>query len=112
MKYDDILSRTARAIPPSGIRKFFSVVEEDPDAISLGVGEPDFVTPWEIRDAAIKSLQKGYTAYTSNSGLKRLREEIADYLQTRFSVTYAPDEISGNAILFRFFSKAIRMQFS
>ena len=73
MKYDDILSRTARAIPPSGIRKFFSVVEEDPDAISLGVGEPDFVTPWEIRDAAIKSLQKGYTAYTSNSGLKRLR---------------------------------------
>ena len=93
MKYDDILSRTARAIPPSGIRKFFSVVEEDPDAISLGVGEPDFVTPWEIRDAAIKSLQKGYTAYTSNSGLKRLREEIADYLQTRFSVTYAPDEI-------------------
>ncbi|MDE6398583.1 MAG: aminotransferase class I/II-fold pyridoxal phosphate-dependent enzyme, partial [Clostridiales bacterium] len=88
-----ILSKTARNIPPSGIRKFFSVVEDIPDAISLGVGEPDFVTPWEIRDAAIKSLQKGYTAYTANSGLKRLREEIAHYNKTRFAACYDPDEI-------------------
>ena len=93
MDYDKILSRAAREIPPSGIRKFFSVVEDDPDAISLGVGEPDFVTPWEIRDAAIKSIQKGYTAYTSNSGLKRLREEISEYQQTRFNARYCPDEI-------------------
>lgn len=93
MKYDKYLSKTALGIPPSGIRKFFSVVEDIPDAISLGVGEPDFVTPWEIRDAAIKSLQKGYTAYTANSGLKRLREEIAVYQQQRFSAAYAPDEV-------------------
>ncbi len=93
MDYDKILSRAAREIPPSGIRKFFSVVEDDPEAISLGVGEPDFVTPWEIRDAAIKSIQKGYTAYTSNSGLKRLREEISEYQQTRFNARYCPDEI-------------------
>ena len=93
MNYDEILSRTARAIPPSGIRKFFSVVEDIPDAISLGVGEPDFVTPWEIRDAAIKSLQKGYTSYTSNSGLLRLREEICVYQSTRFRAEYEPDEV-------------------
>lgn len=93
MNYDEILGKTAREIPPSGIRRFFSIVEDDPDAISLGVGEPDFVTPWEIRDAAIKSLQKGYTAYTSNSGLKRLREEISDYLHSRFSVMFSPDDI-------------------
>ncbi len=93
MNYDKYLSRTARAIPPSGIRKFFSVVEDIPDAISLGVGEPDFVTPWQIRDAAIKSLQKGYTAYTSNNGLKRLREEIAAYERDRFNACYDPDEV-------------------
>ncbi|MCI8458459.1 MAG: aminotransferase class I/II-fold pyridoxal phosphate-dependent enzyme [Clostridia bacterium] len=93
MNYDKYLSRTARAIPPSGIRKFFSVVEDIPDAISLGVGEPDFVTPWQIRDAAIKSLQKGYTAYTSNNGLKRLREEIAAYECDRFNACYEPDEV-------------------
>lgn len=93
MKYDKYLSKTALGIPPSGIRKFFSVVEDIPDAISLGVGEPDFVTPWEIRDAAIKSLQKGYTAYTANSGLKRLREEISVYQEQRFGAAYAPDEV-------------------
>lgn len=93
MNYDEVLSKTARAIPPSGIRKFFSVVEDIPDAISLGVGEPDFVTPWEYRDAAIKSLQKGYTAYTANSGLKRLREEIVDYQSSRFGVKYAPEDV-------------------
>lgn len=93
MNYDEIIGKTANSIPPSGIRRFFGIVEEDPDAISLGVGEPDFVTPWEIRDAAIKSLQKGYTAYTSNSGLKRLREEISEYLFSRFNAKYSPDEV-------------------
>lgn len=93
MNYDEIIGKTAHSIPPSGIRRFFGIVEEDPDAISLGVGEPDFVTPWEIRDAAIKSLQKGYTAYTSNSGLKRLREEISEYLFSRFNAKYSPDEV-------------------
>ena len=93
MKYDRFIGKAAGGIPPSGIRKFFSVVEDIPDAISLGVGEPDFVTPWEIRDAAIKSLQKGYTAYTANSGLKRLREEISAYQSARFAARYSPDEI-------------------
>ncbi|MCI8413564.1 MAG: aminotransferase class I/II-fold pyridoxal phosphate-dependent enzyme [Clostridia bacterium] len=93
MNYDRFLGKTARAIPPSGIRRFFGIVEDDPDAISLGVGEPDFVTPWEIRDAAIKSIQKGYTAYSSNSGIKPLRAEIAEYLDARFGVRYSPDEV-------------------
>lgn len=93
MDYGKFLSAAAKGIPPSGIRKFFSVVEDIPDAISLGVGEPDFVTPWEIRDAAIKSVQKGYTAYTANSGLKRLREEISDYLCGRFRAEYDSSEI-------------------
>lgn len=93
MDYSQILGKTAQKIPPSGIRKFFSVVEDIPDAISLGVGEPDFVTPWEIRDAAIKSVQKGYTAYTSNSGLKPLRDGISDYLSARFGVRYDSADI-------------------
>ena len=93
MNYDRFLGKTARAIPPSGIRRFFGIVEDDPDAISLGVGEPDFVTPGEIRDAAIKSIQKGYTAYSSNSGIKPLRAEIAEYLDARFGVRYSPDEV-------------------
>ena len=93
INYDDILSKSVRAIKPSGIRKFFDIVGDYPDAISLGVGEPDFVTPWEIRDAAIKSLQKGYTAYTSNSGLLKLREHICEYLSERFAAKYSPNEV-------------------
>ena len=81
MNYDKYLSKTAVDIPPSGIRKFFDVVSEMKDAISLGVGEPDFITPWHIRDSAIKSIQKGYTQYTSNMGLLELREEISYYIE-------------------------------
>lgn len=77
-------------IPPSGIRKFFDIVSEMSDAISLGVGEPDFDTPWHIREEGIYSLERGRTFYTSNAGLKELREEIANYLRRRVNVTYDP----------------------
>ncbi|WP_024292183.1 aminotransferase class I/II-fold pyridoxal phosphate-dependent enzyme [Lacrimispora indolis] len=78
-------------IPPSGIRKFFDIVSEMKDAISLGVGEPDFDTPWHIREEGIYSLEKGRTFYTSNAGLKELKVEICSYLSRRFAVTYDPD---------------------
>ena len=78
-------------IAPSGIRKFFDIVSEMKDAISLGVGEPDFDTPWHIRDEGIFSLEKGRTAYTSNAGLKELKIEISKYLERRFSVSYDYD---------------------
>lgn len=84
------LSQTIVNIEPSGIRKFFDIVAEMKDVISLGVGEPDFDTPWKIRDEAINSLEKGRTFYTSNSGLKELRQEIAVYLNRRFSLEYNP----------------------
>lgn len=79
-------------IPPSGIRKFFDIVSEMQDAISLGVGEPDFDTPWHIREEGIYSLEQGRTFYTSNAGLKSLKEEICHYLMRRCSVTYDPDQ--------------------
>ncbi len=75
-------------IKPSGIRKFFDIVQEMKDAISLGVGEPDFDTPWHIRDEGIYSLEKGKTFYTSNSGLKELREEICRYVERKYHVSY------------------------
>ena len=75
-------------IPPSGIRKFFDIVSEMEGAISLGVGEPDFDTPWHIRDEGIHSLKKGRTFYTSNAGLKELKIEICRYLERRFHVNY------------------------
>ena len=75
----DPLSTTTVSLKPSGIRKFFDVVNEMPDAISLGVGEPDFDTPWHIREEGIFSLEKGRTFYTSNSGLMELRKEITAY---------------------------------
>lgn len=78
-------------IPPSGIRKFFDIVSEMKDAISLGVGEPDFETPWHIREEGIYSLEKGRTFYTSNAGLKPLKVEICEYLKRRCDVTYDPD---------------------
>ena len=84
------LSDKIVSIPPSGIRKFFDIVSEMPDAISLGVGEPDFDTPWHIREEGIYSLEKGRTFYTSNSGLKELREEIVRYLEPRIHVSYHP----------------------
>ena len=77
---------------PSGIRKFFDIAADMKDCISLGVGEPDFKTPWAIRDAGIRSLEKGRTWYTSNAGLKELREEACRYLARRFQLEYTPDE--------------------
>jgi len=84
------LSDTIVNVKPSGIRKFFDLVSEMKDAISLGVGEPDFDTPWHIRDEGIYSLEKGRTFYTSNAGLKELKEEIAAYLKRRIYVEYDP----------------------
>lgn len=83
----------AEQLKPSGIRKFFDIVSEMKDAISLGVGEPDFVTPWNIRNAAVKSIQRGYTQYTGNRGLPALRELISRYMQERFGAEYAPEHI-------------------
>lgn len=82
------LSKTIVTIQPSGIRKFFDIVSEMKDAISLGVGEPDFDTPWHIRDEAIYSLEKGRTFYTSNAGLKELKIEIDKYLTRRYGISY------------------------
>ncbi|WP_101876887.1 aminotransferase class I/II-fold pyridoxal phosphate-dependent enzyme [Lachnoclostridium edouardi] len=85
------LSETIVQIPPSGIRKFFDIVSEMKDAISLGVGEPDFDTPWHIREEGIYSLEKGRTFYTSNAGLRDLKVEICNYLKRKCSLTYNPD---------------------
>ena len=82
------LSNTIVTIPPSGIRKFFDIVSEMEGAISLGVGEPDFDTPWHVRDAGIRSLEMGKTFYTSNAGLKELKQEICSYLKRRMQVEY------------------------
>ena len=82
------LSKTIVEIKPSGIRKFFDIASEMDDVISLGVGEPDFDTPWHIRDEGIYSLEKGRTSYTSNAGLKELKEEIAKFLNRRYELTY------------------------
>ena len=90
MNIKELLNPVVANIPPSGIRKFFDVAAEMEDAISLGVGEPDFVTPWHIRDEGIYSLEKGRTHYTSNSGLKELRIEISNYLNRRFKLKYNP----------------------
>ena len=92
MDYDQALSPRVQAIAPSGIRKFFDLLEnmDTDDAISLGVGEPDFVTPWHIRDAGVYALEKGFTKYTSNAGLADLRREIAKYLFRRFELQYDP----------------------
>ena len=86
----DALSGKVKQIKPSGLRKFFDIVSEMDDAISLGVGEPDFDTPWHIREEGIYSLEKGRTFYTSNSGLKELKEEVSKYLDRRFGLKYEP----------------------
>ncbi len=83
-----LMNPVVREMPPSGIRRFFDIAAEMDDVISLGVGEPDFVTPWHIRNEGIYSLEKGKTYYTSNAGLKELRAEIAKYLNRRFQLTY------------------------
>ena len=84
------IARQVREIPRSGIREFFDLVQGQPDVISLGVGEPDFVTPWHIREAAIYALERGKTSYTSNLGLLKLREAIAAHLEKNFNVSYNP----------------------
>ena len=92
--YNEILSSRAQGLQPSGIRKFFDILDEMEDVVSLTVGQPDFITPWHIREAAIDSLEKGRTYYTSNSGLMTLRQEISTYLNRRFGLSYNPgDEI-------------------
>lgn len=88
MDYNQIVSQRVQNIKPSGIRKFFDLLENMDDAISLGVGEPDFPTPWHIRDAGIYSLEKGFTKYTSNAGMTDLRREICNYLKRRFDLSY------------------------
>jgi aminotransferase len=86
----DYLSPLVRNIPPSGIRKFFDLVSGSKDIISLGVGEPDFSTPWHVREAAVHSLERGRTKYTPNSGIPELREAIAEYLNNNFKTKYEP----------------------
>lgn len=90
MDYNKLLSPVVTGLPPSGIRKFFDVVNEMEGAISLGVGEPDFVTPWAVREEGIYSLEKGRTHYTANAGLLELREEIDTYTKRKFGVSYDP----------------------
>ena len=89
----DFVNEKAKALKPSGIRKFFDIVRTTEGAISLGVGEPDFVTPWKVRSAAITSLQRGYTQYTGNRGLPKLLDLISRYLLERFSLSYDPAHI-------------------
>ncbi|MEK4496766.1 aminotransferase [Ureibacillus sp. FSL W8-0352] len=87
------ISRTVRELKPSGIRRFFDLAAGMEGVISLGVGEPDFVTPWHVREAAIRSIEEGYTSYTPNAGLLELREEITNYVKNRYHVEYSPSEV-------------------
>ena len=93
MNYDELLAPAAKAMRPSGIRKFFDLAADMPHCISLGVGEPDFKPPWSVRAAGIRSLELGRTKYTANSGLKELRGEICNYLQRRFDLHYKEENI-------------------
>ena len=93
MNYDELLAPAAKSMRPSGIRKFFDLAAEMPHCISLGVGEPDFKTPWTIRDAGIRSLEQGRTRYTANAGIKELRAEICRYLARRMELNYQPSEV-------------------
>ena len=90
MNWAERVSPLVRSIPPSGIRRFFDIVAEMSGVISLGVGEPDFVTPWHIRESCVHGLQRGYTSYTSNYGLLELRQEITRMIETDYGVTYNP----------------------
>ena len=94
MDYEKYLSPVANGLKPSGIRRFFDIAAEMDHVISLGVGEPDFKTPWAIRQEAVRTLEKGQTWYTANAGLLPLRQEIARYLKNAVGVEYHPkDEI-------------------
>src|SRR3989338_6641651 len=86
------ISKVVEQIPPSGIRVFFDLVLGMKDVISLGVGEPDFVTPWNIREAGIYALEEGYTSYTSNKGMLELREDLSRYLKHKYGLEYDPEE--------------------
>ena len=90
MNWAERVSPLVRSIPPSGIRRFFDIVAEMSGVISLGVGEPDFVTPWHIRESCVHGLQRGYTSYTSNYGLLELRQEISQMVETDYGVVYDP----------------------
>ena len=92
LNYDTILNRTITDIKPSGIRKFFDIANTMENVISLGVGEPDFLTPWKIRNAAIRTLERGKTRYSANSGLSELRREIAGYMARKYAVSYSPEK--------------------
>jgi len=91
INYNQLLATQAVKLQPSGIRKFFDVASKMENVISLGVGEPDFVTPWAIRDMAIASIEDGFTSYTANPGLLELREEIANYMEWRYHLSYQPE---------------------
>lgn len=91
MRYEDILSQRIQNLKPSGIRKFFDLLQEMEDTVSLGVGEPDFQTPWHIREAGVYSLEKGFTRYTSNAGLMELRREISAYMDRHYHLSYDPE---------------------
>lgn len=91
MILEDMILKNVREMPPSGIRKYFDLINEMDDVISLGVGEPDFVTPWNIREAGIYSLEKGHTHYSSNAGFIELREEISKFLNRRYDLSYKPE---------------------
>ena len=93
MDYEKLMSEKVRTLQPSGIRKFFDILDTMKGAISLGIGEPDFVTPWHIREAGVYSLEQGFTKYTSNAGLIRLREAVSDYLKRRFDIRFDPAQV-------------------
>ena len=92
MDFEKIVNPIVKDIPPSGIRKFFDLANQMEGVISLGVGEPDFATPWTIREAAIYSIEKGKTFYTANQGLLELRKEICKYQKRRFDLDYKPEQ--------------------
>ncbi|NLM11454.1 MAG: aminotransferase class I/II-fold pyridoxal phosphate-dependent enzyme [Clostridiaceae bacterium] len=91
MNVQKMIAPHIAAVPPSGIRKYFDLINEMKDAISLGIGEPDFVTPYTIREAGVYSLEKGYTNYSSNAGFIELRQEICNYMERRFNLLYEPE---------------------
>lgn len=93
INYDKVLSQTVKDIKPSGIRRFFNLANEMENVISLGVGEPDFKTPWAVRRAGIQALEAGKTWYTANAGMAELKSEISNYMARRFQLNYKPDEL-------------------
>ena len=89
--YENLVNRSVKKIKPSGIRKFFDIANEMDDVISLSVGEPDFHTPWHIREEGIQSLEKGRTSYTPNRGFLKLRAEISNFIERHYNVKYDPE---------------------